>query len=76
MEVFQFLGRWEIKIDEIFPGDKNKGKIDDLTHLIRKLGHLMEKKIRTWWDLISFEQYIANDLVPRRLGWYIPLMMD
>lgn len=31
-----------------------------------------EKNIKTWWDIVSFEQYLSALIVPRQLRWYIP----
>lgn len=72
MDIFQYVETREIKFEDIFSGDKNRGRVDDLSHLFKKLSSLMDKKIRAWWDIVSFEHYMANDIVPRRLRWDIP----
>lgn len=36
------------------------------------MGYLFEKKIKTWWDIVSFEQYLTAKLIPRRLRWEVP----
>lgn len=36
------------------------------------LGHIFNKKIKTWWDITSFEQYLSAKLIPRRLWWDVP----
>lgn len=72
MDVFQFLEKREIKIDDVFSrkalGDNGK----DLFHSFKKLGYVLEKKWKTWWDITSFEQYIGAKLIPRGLRWDIP----
>lgn len=47
MEVFQFLERRKVEIEQIVSGDKNRDRSDDLTHLFKKLGYLIERKIIT-----------------------------
>lgn len=33
----------------------------------------MEKKINSWWDIVTHEQYIKDKLLPRRLRWDVPI---
>ncbi|CAH2325042.1 Hypothetical predicted protein [Pelobates cultripes] len=40
---------------------------------IYKLGDLLEKEAQIWWDITSFEFYVANNLVPRGLRLQKPL---
>lgn len=40
---------------------------------MRRLGHNMEKKVSLWWDTSTFETYLKESLVPRRLRWDVPL---
>lgn len=32
----------------------------------------MEKKVSLWWDVNTFDQYIKENIAPRRLRWEIP----
>lgn len=29
----------------------------------------MDKQVRTWWDLVTLEKYVGNNMTPRRLRW-------
>lgn len=51
---------------------QNKTRNTDLESMTRKLGHHMEKKINLWWDTNTFERYIRENIVPRRLRWEVP----
>lgn len=72
MEVFDYIERREVRLEDVFSGDKNKGRHDDVTHLFKKFSITLDKKIRAWWDIVSFEQYLAHNMVPRRLRWEVP----
>lgn len=72
MDVFQFLEQRTVKIDEIFSREVPPEPANDLFHVFRKLGHLFEKKVKVWWDITTFEQYISAKLTPRRLRWDVP----
>ncbi|PIO13460.1 hypothetical protein AB205_0035140, partial [Aquarana catesbeiana] len=43
-----------------------------LTHQKIHMRYLFEKKIKTWWDIVTFEQYLTAKLIPRRLRWEVP----
>lgn len=32
----------------------------------------MEKKVSLWWDVSTFETYLKESIVPRRLRWDVP----
>lgn len=72
MDIFQYLEKREIKLGEIFSRKQNTQEANELALGFRKLGHLFEKKVKTWWDIVSFEQYLAEKLIPRRLRWEVP----
>ena len=43
--------------------------------LVSLLGNLvifLTKKIKTWWDITSFDQYLSAKIIPRRLRWDLP----
>lgn len=69
MEIFQYLEKREIKLGEFFSRNQTTGEGNKLAHTFRKLGHLFEKKVKTWWDIASFEQYLTAKLIPRHFRW-------
>lgn len=72
MEVCQYLEKREVKINKVFSRKPTNEPINDLSQSFRKLGYIFEKKIKTWWDITSFEQYLSARLIPRRLWWDVP----
>lgn len=71
MEIFSYMEGRELNIDELFI-------IPDIarsdTHsAFRDMGHLMYKKINLWWDIIIIEQYLKEDIIPRKFRWDIPI---
>lgn len=71
MDVFTFMENRNINLDEIF-NSLNKTRNTDLESMIKKLGHLMEKKVNLWWDTNTFERYLRENITPRRLRWELP----
>lgn len=72
MDVFTYVENREIVLTEVFSREAVVPQQDDLVFSFRKLGHLFEKKIKTWWDIVTFEQYLFANIVPRRLRWDLP----
>lgn len=72
MDVFSYLENREIILSDVFSKDTNCSNQNDLSFSFRKLGHLFEKKIKTWWDIVSFEHYLLAQIIPRRLRWDLP----
>ncbi|XP_040212843.1 uncharacterized protein LOC120943544 [Rana temporaria] len=71
MDVFSFLDKRQVNLEDVFNASAPVKKNSDLESLMRKLGHNMEKKISLWWDIVTFERYIKDNIVPRRLRWDI-----
>lgn len=71
MDVFTYMESRHINLDEVF-NPQNHTRKTDLESLMRKLGHHMEKKVNLWWDTNTFERYIRENIVPRRLRWEVP----
>lgn len=71
MDLFTFMENRNVNLDEVF-NPQNKTRNMDLESVVRKLGHLMEKKANLWWDTNTFERYIRENIVPRRLRWELP----
>lgn len=72
MKVFSFLEHREVKLNQVFSNTQSSNVSDDLSTCFRKMCCIYEKKIKAWWDIASFEQYIKCKLVPRRLRWNLP----
>lgn len=73
MEVFSFMEKRKINLEEVFSTtNTSKNRTADLESLMRKLGHNMEKKVSLWWDISTFETYLKESFVPRRLRWDVP----
>lgn len=72
MDVFAFLEKRQVNLEEVFNTTTPiKKKSSDIESLMRKLGHNMEKKVSLWWDITTFEQYLKDNITPRRLRWDI-----
>ena len=75
MDLFTFVEQREVDLDLVFNDEDPPPKDpSNVQHLIRKLGHGLEKKINTWWDITTFDRYIKANIVPRRLRWDVPPM--
>ena len=72
MDVFSYLEDREIALTEVFSKNIADSDPGDLIVSFKKLGHLFEKKIKAWWDIATFEQYMTAKIIPRRLRWDLP----
>ena len=73
MEIFQYMENRTIDLKDVFT-TKPTVESGDLDTNFRRFGHLMEKKMSVWWDLTTHDQYIKENIVPRRLRWDLPIM--
>lgn len=67
MDVFNFMKGRQINVEELFQQAPSPNV--DLERGFKQLQYDMEKQIRLWWDMASFEMCIGKDLTPRRLQW-------
>ena len=67
MDVFNFMQSRQTNIEEIFQQQPSPNV--DLDRSFKQLQFNMEKQIRAWWDIASFEMYILKNQTPRRLRW-------
>ena len=72
MDVFSYLENREVILTDVFSEAAVASDSGDLNISFKKLGHLFDKKIRTWWDIVTFEQYLVTKIIPRRLRWDLP----
>lgn len=70
--MFKFLEQREVRLNVVFSDTQSSNNPDDLSICFKKLGYVFEKKIKAWWDIASFLQYIKCKLVPKRLRWDLP----
>lgn len=66
----------EIIIGDIFSKAQQTEQTNELAHTFRKLGHVFEKKVKTWWDIPSFEQLFQKNVFLDALDGMCPRMMD
>lgn len=67
MDVFNFMKGRQTNIEDIFQQTPSPNL--DLERGFKQLQYDMEKQIRLWWDIASFEVYISRNLTPRSLRW-------
>lgn len=73
MEVFNFLTNRQINPDNIFSANQEMAEIDeDVSGMLRSLESLLEKQIKTWWDVFTFTHYQKEKLIFRSLRWDVP----
>lgn len=73
MDAFSYMEKRQVNLEEVFKISNKKTNSNlDLESLMHKLGHNMEKKVSVWWDICTFETYLKENIVPRRLRWDIP----
>ncbi|XP_073465174.1 NACHT, LRR and PYD domains-containing protein 3-like [Aquarana catesbeiana] len=44
---------------------------EDYTGTFKNLENLLEKQIKTWWDVFTFEHYLRENLIFRSLRWEV-----
>lgn len=71
MDAVQFISNWSINLDSVFTTDITPVDYVDHGQLLSTLGYTLEKQIRTWWDICTFEQYLKDNILMRSLRWEV-----
>lgn len=64
MDAVQFISNRSINLDSVFTTD-----ITPVDYVDHSLGYTVEKQIRTWWNICTFEQYLKDNIIMRSLRW-------
>lgn len=73
MEAINFLSKRQINPDSVFSSSTELGDCDeDTTSLLKNLDHLLEKLLKTWWDVFTFKHYLKEKLIFKSLRWEVP----
>lgn len=72
MEAFNFLSNRQIDPEYVFSSNQEMTDSDeDYTGMLKSLGSLLEKQVKTWWDIFTFEHYEKESLIFRSLRWEV-----
>lgn len=71
MDAISFLRDRQLEVDSIFSEELVTDVSHDLTSNLNILGFALEKQVRTWWDICTFEKYIKEKIIMRSLRWEV-----
>lgn len=69
MDVLRYLSNRHIDVDALFTSYEPTTTQTNYNGAMSALGHVLEKQVRTWWDICSLEQYIKEKVIIRSLRW-------
>lgn len=73
MDAFNFLKNRQLNPESVFSNDQPMiENEEDFSALLKTLDGLLEKQIKTWWDVFTFEHYRRENLIFRSLRWEVP----
>lgn len=71
MDTVKFISNRTINLDSLFTADAPSVDYVDHSQLLATLGYTLEKQIRTWWDICTFQQYLKDNIIMRSLRWKV-----
>lgn len=71
MDALQFLSSRTIDINAIFAINEQATAQSNINGVLTALGNVLEKLVRTWWDICTFEQYIKEKILVRSSRWEV-----
>lgn len=72
MESINFLSNRQMDPQCFFSFNQEVTEHDeDYTGMFKALDNLLEKQVKTWWDVFTFEHYKKENLIFRSLRWEV-----
>ena len=71
MDSINFLSNRLLNMDSIFTNDGGGDDELDFNSLLSTLSNTLEKQVRTWWDIATFEHYLKENIIMRSLRWEV-----
>lgn len=71
MDALQFLSSRNIDINNVFTINEQTTAQANFKGAINALGNVLEKQVRTWWDICTLEQYMKENIIFRSLRWEV-----
>lgn len=73
MDAFNFLSNRQLNPESIFSSNLIITDCEeDFSGMLKTIDNLLEKQIKTWWDVFMFEHYCKENLIFRSLRWEVP----
>lgn len=71
IDAVKFIDNRPNNLDSLFSVDGTLVENEDQSFLLTSLGYALEKQIRTWWDICTFEHYLKEKIIMRNLRWEV-----
>lgn len=71
MDALMFLNNTTINLNNLFSVDGQTTTQVNCNVVITALGNVLEKQVRTWWDIFTLEHYIKEKMIIRSLRWEV-----
>ena len=72
MEVINFLSNRQINAESVFSTNQEMAECEeDYPGTLKALENLLEKQVKAWWDVFTFEHYNKEGLIFRSLRWEV-----
>ena len=72
MDAIDFLSNRQISADSIFSSSQEMTDCEeDYPSILKALDNLLEKQVKAWWDVFTFEHYNKEGLIFRSLRWEV-----
>lgn len=71
MNSINFLNNRKVNLNTLFSSEEEWEGNEDYNGILNSLANALEKQIRTWWDVQTFEQYLKEKIIMRSLRWEV-----
>lgn len=71
MDSIRFLSNRHLNMDSIFTSDEEGEDSMDYNAILSALSNTLEKQVRTWWDIVTFEHYLKENIIMHSIRWEV-----
>lgn len=72
MDAINFLSNRQMNPEDIFSTSQTMTECEeDVSGSLKNLENLLEKQVKTWWDIFTFKHYEKENLIFRSLRWEV-----
>lgn len=72
MDGNNFLSNISFDAKSVFSANQTISDNDeDCSTLFKMLENTLEKQVKTWWDVFTFEHYLRQNLIFRSIRWEV-----
>lgn len=71
MDIVNFFNSRTLDLESLFSAENVSRDNTDYSGALNTLGDVLEKLVKTWWDICTFKHYLKESIIMRSLRWEV-----